>query len=65
MKQMPQPEPRKKTQPLTVLLSVMFIFFVGLLITVYVVTKRAHPIILDQNGHPVEEQSAPSNQKVH
>ena len=37
----------------TVVLSLIFVLFVGILIFVYVVTKRTNPVILDQHGKPV------------
>jgi len=41
--------------PLTILLAVMMVVFCGILIFVYVATKRANPIMLDQNGKPLEQ----------
>lgn len=37
-------------------LSFIFILFVGILIVVYFVAKKANPIILDQNGKPLNSQ---------
>lgn len=53
---------RRPPAALTILLAFVFAFFVGVLVFVYVATKRAHPVMLDQNGKPVAEQtSAPSD----
>ena len=50
---------RSAVTPLGVVLGVVFVLFCGILIFVWVATKRAHPVMLDQQGRPVE-QSAPS-----
>jgi len=33
--------------------------FIGILIFVYIVTKRTHPIFLDEHGKPTNAASAP------
>jgi hypothetical protein len=37
-------------------LAFVFTLFIGILITVYFVAKKANPIILDQNGKPLNSQ---------
>jgi hypothetical protein len=44
--------PRKKAAPLAYVLGFVFALFIGILIFVYVVTKRANPIMLDEHGKP-------------
>ncbi len=48
---------RKRVAPLTVLLAVVFIVFCGILVFVYVATKRANPVMLDQQGIPLDQGS--------
>jgi hypothetical protein len=48
---------RKSVAPLTVLLGVVFVVFCGILIFVYVATKRANPVMLDQQGKPLDQSS--------
>jgi len=45
---------RRKVAPLTVILVLISIFFCGILIWVWVVTKRVHPVMLDLEGKPLE-----------
>ena len=47
--------------PLTILLVVVMAVFCGILIFVYVATKRANPVMLDQQGKPLEKQSEPAS----
>jgi len=51
----------KRVAPLTVLLGVVFVVFCGILVFVYVATKRANPVMLDQQGKPLGQSSAPAN----
>jgi hypothetical protein len=37
------------------------VLFIGILIFCYVVTKRANPVVLDVNGHPVTQGSGDSH----
>jgi hypothetical protein len=53
--------PSKRVAPLTVLLGVVFVAFCGILVFVYVATKRANPVMLDQQGKPLGQSSAPAN----
>jgi hypothetical protein len=43
---------KKRVAPLTILLGIVFVVFCGILIFVYVATKRANPIMLDLEGKP-------------
>jgi len=45
--------PPKKAAPLTYVLGVVFVVFIGILIFCYVVTKRANPVLLDEHGKVV------------
>lgn len=51
---------RKAVAPLTILLAVVFVAFCGILVFVYVATKRANPVMLDQQGRPLDQSSAPA-----
>lgn len=35
-------------------LGLIFVLFIGILVTVAIVSKRANPIMLDENGRPVK-----------
>jgi hypothetical protein len=39
-------------------LSLVTLLFIGILVTTYVVAKKANPVILDESGRPVNAQSA-------
>ena len=47
----------KRVAPLTVLLAVVVVVFCGILVFVYVATKRANPVMLDQQGKPLDQGS--------
>ena len=47
--------------PLTILLVVVMVVFCGILIFVYVATKRANPVMLDQQGKPLHQTSEPAS----
>ena len=49
---------KKKPAFLTYFLGFVFTLFIGLLIFVYVVTKRTNPVMLDQYGKPVASEPA-------
>ncbi len=52
----------KRVAPLTVVLAVVFVVFCGILVFVYVATRRANPVMLDQQGKPLDggsQSSAP------
>jgi hypothetical protein len=40
-----------------VVLAVVFVAFCGILIFVFVATKRANPVMLDQQGRPIGQSS--------
>lgn len=52
---------KKQGSPLLYLLGFIFVLFSGILITCYVIAKRANPVLLDVNGHPVTQSSAGSH----
>ena len=55
------PSKSRPPAPLTILLAVVMVFFCGILIFVYVATKRANPVMLDQQGKPLDQQSQPAS----
>ncbi len=56
---------RKPVAPLTVLLGIVFVAFCGILVFVYVTTKRVNPVMLDQQGKPLDQSSAPATPGSH
>ncbi len=42
---------------LTFLLGLVFVLFIGILVTAYIIAKRANPILLDATGKPVNAQT--------
>lgn len=50
--------------PLTILLVVVMVVFCGILIFVYVATKRANPVILDQQGKPLHQSWDPASTRA-
>ena len=59
------PSPSKKVAPLTVVLGIVFVVFCGILVFVYVATKRANPVMLDQQGRPLDQSSEPATTGAH
>ena len=51
------PVRRSSITPLTVLLCLTIAFFCGVLVFVYAATKRANPVMLDQQGRPLQPAS--------
>jgi len=47
---------RKQSTPLSYLLIFVFVLFIGILVVVYVITKRTNPIQLDEHGKQVNSQ---------
>lgn len=47
---------RQQGKILTFLLGLVFVIFIGILVTAYIIAKRANPIILDETGKPVNSQ---------
>jgi hypothetical protein len=39
-------------------LSLIVMLFIGILVTTYIVAKRANPVFLDESGKPVQTHSA-------
>ncbi len=56
---------RRPVAPLTVVLGVVFVFFCAVLVYVYAATKRANPVMLDEQGHPIGQSSQPSSVGAH
>ena len=52
---------RKQGSPLLYFLAMVMAVFIGILIFVYIVTKRTHPIFLDEHGKPTN--ALPSSDK--
>ena len=48
------PPRRSPITPLTVFLCLIMVFFCAVLVFVYAATKRASPVMLDQQGHPLQ-----------
>jgi len=44
--------------PLMYLLVFVSVTFIGILIFAYIVTRRSHPVYLDEHGRPVNSQPA-------
>jgi hypothetical protein len=49
--------------PLTIVLGVVFVFFCAVLIFVFVETTRANPVMLDQQGKPINSQPHAASEK--
>jgi len=48
---------RKQGTILKALLGLIFVIFIGILVTAYIIAKRANPVILDETGKPVNSQA--------
>ncbi|HVO78512.1 MAG TPA: hypothetical protein VMT39_00700 [Candidatus Bathyarchaeia archaeon] len=48
---------RKQTSPLMYFLVFISLIFIGILIFVYSVTKRTHPVYVDERGNPVNAEA--------
>jgi len=59
------PSQRRPMAPLSVVLGVVFVVFCGILVFVYVATKRANPVMLDMQGRPLDQSSAPATSGAH
>ena len=59
------PSQRNKVAPLTVVLGIVFVVFCGILVFVYVATKRANPVMLDQQGRTLDQSSEPATTGAH
>ena len=51
----------RRVAPLTIVLGAVFVFFCAVLVAVFIATKRANPVMLDQQGKPVNGQPQPAN----
>jgi hypothetical protein len=49
---------RRRPAALTLVLALVMVFFIAILVFVWVATKRASPVMLDQRGNPVNRQSS-------
>jgi len=54
---------RKQGSPLVYFLAFVFCVFIGILVFVYMVTKRTHPIYVDEHGKPVNAQTTDQQSK--
>ena len=55
-------EPEQKRSPITplsIVLGFVLVFFCGILVFVYITTKRINPVMLDQHGQRLDSQSQP------
>ncbi len=59
------PPSQKRVAPLTVVLAIVFVVFCGILVFVYVATKRANPVMLDMQGKPLDHTSGSASSGVH
>jgi len=48
---------RNQASALAYLLVFVFALFIGILVVVYVITRRSNPIMLDEHGKPVPSTS--------
>ena len=54
-------QPRcKSVNALTIFLCFIMVFFCAVLVFVYIATKRANPLMLDQQGRPLQPSSQQS-----
>jgi hypothetical protein len=60
-----QPEEKRRTAPLTIVLAVVFVVFCGILIFCYVATKRINPVMLDQQGRPLDSSAQSTGAAKH
>lgn len=51
------PIKRKQTSPLMYVLVAVFFLFIGILIFVYQVTSKTHPVYVDEHGNPTNTQT--------
>ena len=60
-----QPEEKRRTAPLTIVLAVVFVVFCGILIFCYVATQRINPVMLDQQGRPLDSSAQSTGAAKH
>jgi len=56
---------KRRVAPLSIILGVVFLFFCGVLIFVFIAAKRANPVMLDPQGRPVNSSTRPANSDQH
>ena len=56
---------KRRVAPLSIVLGLVRVFFCGVLIFVFVATRRANPVMLDQQGRPINSTSQPSSGGQH
>jgi hypothetical protein len=59
------PPSRKPVAPLSIVLAIVFVAFCGILVFVFVATKRANPIMLDSQGKPLNQGSGSASSGAH
>lgn len=55
----------RRISPLGAMLIFVMALFIGILIWVYFVSKRAHPVFLDEHGRPVNAQESNGHAEHH
>ena len=55
----------RQTSPLLYFLIFALALFIGILVFAYMVTKRTHPIYVDEQGRPVNAETAGHNDGGH
>ncbi len=56
---------RRRPAAFTLFLWFVMALFIGILVYVWVESKRAHPVLLDERGNPTGQQSSPDAHKAH
>ncbi len=56
---------RRRPAAFTLFLWFVMALFIGILVYVWVESKRANPILLDEHGHPVGQHSPADTHKAH
>lgn len=51
------PPKRTQTSPLMYVLAGVFLLFIGILVFVYRVTSKTHPVYVDERGNPTNAQT--------
>ena len=59
----PNSRARRQSSVLLIALALVAALFIGILVMVYVVSKRANPVLLDEIGKPVNAESARDHQQ--
>lgn len=53
------PVAKKRPPVLLYVLPLVMVLFLGILVLVYFISKKANPIILDEKGKPVQAETSP------